>query len=371
LLPSLPSLPYTFVVPDTDRIHQWNSLLAAAAVPFGITLGRMLDEPEDDMRFPFQRDRGRIIHSPAFRRLQGKTQVFVSGEGDHYRTRLTHTMEVAQISRDVARALRLNEDLAECIALAHDLGHPPFGHAGEAALDAWMRTRPDGQAGFEHNLQSYRIVTLLEPHAAGAPGLNLNREVLFGLLKHASPDQALLMGTNGFRVTLEARLVDLADRIAYTGSDVDDGLRAGLFSRADLAALPLAAEAATRSQLRGTYIRGAIIDALVRDVVDQVSAFVDDPTATADVIRHSPAIARQLADIQSFLREKMYSHPRVVTGTADGQAIIAKLCEQMAASPNSKVLDIQRLTGSSLTDAVKDYVAGMTDAFARKALNEG
>src|SRR3989344_4963553 len=159
----------------SDRIDQANSLLAPYAVPHGTSLGRENPEEEDATRFPFQRDRDRIIHTQAFRRLKHKTQVFVVGKGDHYRTRLTHTMEVAQISRDMARTLGLNEDLAECIALANDLGHPPFGHAGEDALDQWMR---DHGSHFEHNAQSLRIVTLLEEHSSLQKGLNLNREIL-------------------------------------------------------------------------------------------------------------------------------------------------------------------------------------------------
>jgi dGTPase len=171
------------MLPLADRIAQANALLSPRAVPHEGRLGRGVEEPEDAIRFPFQRDRDRIIHASAFRRLQGKTQVFVSGEDDHVRTRLTHTMEVAQIARDLARALRLNEDLAECIALAHDLGHPPFGHAGEAALDRWMR---EHGGRFEHNEQSFRVITLLEKHAAAVPGLNLHREVEEGLLKHSA-----------------------------------------------------------------------------------------------------------------------------------------------------------------------------------------
>ena len=166
-----------------DRITAANSLLASHAVPIQGQRGREQKEPGDETRFPFQRDRDRIIHTQAFRRLKGKTQVFVAGEGDHYRTRMTHTMEVTQLSRDIARTLSLNEDLAECIALAHDLGHSPFAHMGEEALDAWMKKQG---SHFEHNEQSLRVVTLLEEHSSAYRGLNLNREVLEGLKKHST-----------------------------------------------------------------------------------------------------------------------------------------------------------------------------------------
>ncbi|MBI3618819.1 dNTP triphosphohydrolase [Candidatus Peregrinibacteria bacterium] len=235
-----------------------NALLAPYAVPYEGRLGRVTLEPEDRTRFPFQRDRDRIIHTQAFRRLQGKTQVFVAGEGDHYRTRLTHTMEVAQIGRDLARALSLNEDLTECIALAHDLGHPPFAHAGEESLDAWMRGHG---LSFEHNEQSLRLVTLLEEHASRIPGLNLNREVLEGLEKHSKH-------LEGRSHTLEAQVVNMADEIAYTGHDCDDGLRAGFFSIEDISSLALAKKAMDLIAPRGTALRGGIIHLLVTDLLE-------------------------------------------------------------------------------------------------------
>ncbi len=318
-----------------------NAILAPTAVPHQGTLGRIYPEPEDETRFPFQRDRDRIIHSQAFRRLKGKTQVFVAGKGDHYRTRLTHTMEVAQISRDMARTLSLNEDLAECIALAHDLGHPPFGHAGESALDEWMRAH-DGS--FEHNEQSLRVVTLLEEHSSLYPGLNLNREVLEGLQKHGPKP-----------LGREAELVNLADEIAYTGHDCEDGLRAELFTQEQLDGVRLARMATDRARERGTSLRGSLIHLLVTDAYDH------DGFPSKDM-------KVQLKELRGFLWTHMYEHPRVLEASTDGKASVIALCEKFFSDPSDKVLALQKRTGSSLPEGVKDYVAGMTDAYAKTIL---
>lgn len=353
----------------SSRLSHWNAHLLPCAVPYEGILGRPHPETEDPTRFPFQRDRDRIIHTQAFRRLQGKTQVFVSGEGDHFRTRLTHTMEVAQIARDMARFLGLNEDLAECIALAHDLGHPPFGHAGEEAIDAWMRTQGDV---FEHNLQSYRIVTLLERHSDDAIGLNLHREVLNGLLKHSTPHDHPHAATAPTAVTLEAQLVDLADEIAYTGHDVDDGLRAGLFTREDLQAIPFAESALRASAQRKTSIRGALIHLLISDVYatvqPQLQRLPSSPIPT-NVLALSAAMRSKQKILRAFLWERMYQHPRVRTKTQEGQRILHALCAYYAAHPDAKVRALQQETGSTLPVAVKDYVAGMTDAYARQQVS--
>lgn len=340
-----------------------NKFLAHYAVPHEGLLGRPVPEPEDAMRFPFQRDRDRIIHTQAFRRLQGKTQVFVAGEGDHYRTRLTHTMEVAQISRDLARALRLNEDLAECIALAHDLGHPPFGHTGEDALDAWMRLH--GQR-FEHNEQSHRIVTVLEVHSPRIPGLNLQREILEGLLKHEA------LGEHR-APSLEAELVNRADEIAYTGHDCDDGLGARLFTLAELLRVPLARRADDRRHKRGTSLRGALIDILATDLLEQ-SRVLPAPRSLGGVgslesrvpprLALSRAVNEELRELRDFLHERMYRHPTVQAPALRGGEIVTLLCQSYEASQPPKVLKLQERTGSTLREAVKDYVAGMTDAYA-------
>lgn len=370
---------YTRVVQTlNDRIAAANALLAAYAVPHQGILGRAHREPDDMTRFPFQRDRDRIIHTQAFRRLKGKTQVFVAGTHDHVRTRLTHTMEVAQISRDIARALALNEDLAEAIALSHDLGHPPFGHAGEAALDQWMQNHG---GTFEHNQQSHRVVTALAQHSTKFPGLNLNREILEGILKHRTPHDSgfgcgLGMSPNPHPLqspSLEAQIVNVSDEIAYTGHDCEDGIRAGLFAEDDIAATPLAAGALDRAKLRGTSLRGSLIHLLVTDLLwttemaigDQAIRCLDDvlqsPTALA---RFSPEMEEELADLRTFLWNRMYLHPDVLQRSREGQVIIERLCDQYMSSPSDKVLELQQRTGSALPEAVKDYVAGMTDGYA-------
>lgn len=344
--------------PLEDRIRQANSLLAPYAVPHEGRLGRGLEEPGDEMRFPFQRDRDRILHTTAFRRLQGKTQVFVSGEGDHFRTRLTHTMEVAQISRDVARALRLNEDLAECIALAHDLGHPPFGHTGEEGINAWMT---EHGSHFEHNEQSYRITTLLEKRSSLYEGLNLNREVEEGLLKHSSVHPS---GGHVLEPTLEAEVANIADEIAYSAHDCDDGLMAKLFTRKELTAIPLAREAWERSRERGTQIRGSIVHILVKDLLETSAPLLERPAGTEPRLLLSAAVRESLNELRHFLGERMYPHPRVRDKAQEGKAIIDLLCREYFSHPIDKIVAIRTRTDCPLHEAVKDYVAGMTDGFA-------
>ncbi len=373
----------------TQRIAEANHLLAPYAVPIEGTLGRSVNESPDATRFPFQRDRDRIVHCLAFRRLKGKTQVFVSGGGDHYRTRLTHTFEVAQISRDMARTLRLNEDLAECIALAHDLGHPPFGHAGEEALDTWMRTHG---GTFEHNRQSLRVVSVLETHSALQHGLNLNLEVLEGLMKHRTPfdnagavteEREGIEEIEGIRMprrpSLEAQLVNLADEIAYTGHDVDDGLRAKLFSVDDVRSIPLTKEALGKAHARGTSLRGALIDLLVSDVYVQTDtqivlqgvASLDDVYTRADQpVRFSPAMREKLDALRAFLWKRMYLHPDVIEKARNGQHIVRSLCDHFFAHPTEKIVVLMNAHSATLPEAVKDYVAGMTDDFAKQSQTE-
>jgi dGTPase len=343
-----------------ERMAAMNALLAPYASRHE-SRGREKDEPSDGIRMPFQRDRARIIHSTAFRRLAGKTQVFVAGEGDHYRTRLTHTMEVAQITRDLARVLGLNEDLAECIALAHDLGHPPFGHSGQDALDAWMRSRkpepptPPGTGsaeGFEHNVQSHRIVTVLETRGGGN-GLNLTRDVVDGLLKHGPVP-----------LCLEGQLANACDEIAYTAHDTDDGLHAGLFSYDELRAVPLADRAADAAAERGVQIRGTLIDVLARDLVDHARR-----TERADgtpAIGLSPDLRAGLRPLRAFLWERMYQHPAIRERMERGMRAVSALCDAYETSPTAPILALRDRTGSSLREAVKDYVSGMTDAFAAR-----
>jgi len=351
------------------RIRAASSLLAPYAVPPQGILGRAHQEPEDETRFPFQRDRDRIIHTQAFRRLKGKTQVFVAGTSDHVRTRLTHTMEVAQISRDIARTLGLNEDLAECIALAHDLGHPPFGHAGEAALHAWMQGHG---SSFEHNEQSLRIVTVLEEHSSLYQGLNLNREILEGLQKHRTPhDQPAHSSARS--PTLEAQVVNLADEIAYTSHDCDDGLHAKLFTLTEIRNAALAREALERAKARGTSLRGALIHLLVMDLyASSERVLAAQQIVSLDAVLHaghplicfSPAMQIALDELRTFLEDHLYSHRRVRTCNEEGKLLVSALCSSYASAPPPKVTALQKKTQGALHEAVCDYVSGMTDAFA-------
>lgn len=345
-----------------------NALLAPYAVPYEGILGRGVKEADDETRFPFQRDRDRIIHTQAFRRLQGKTQVFVTGEGDHYRTRLTHTMEVAQISRDMARTLQLNEDLAECIALAHDVGHPPFGHTGEAAIDAWMQ---QFDKRFEHNRQSLRIVTQLEHHSSMYAGLNLNQEILQGLQKHqTSFDQT---GATHEGHSLEAQLVNVADEIAYTAHDSDDGLQVGLFTLEEIQEVPLVKHAVELSKERGTSLRGALIHLLVHNVYQASQATLEnnaihtlDAVYTYDgsLITFDNDMIMHLSTLRDFLWQKMYMHPSVVQKSREGSELLTRILDALYKQPNQKITTEIDKNSTALEEAVKDYTAGMTERFA-------
>ncbi|HLC76144.1 MAG TPA: dNTP triphosphohydrolase [Candidatus Peribacterales bacterium] len=352
-----------------DRIHSANALLAPSAVPHGTQLGREHEEAEDATRFPFQRDRDRIIHSQAFRRLKAKTQVFIAERGDHYRTRLTHTMEVAQISRDMARTLSLNEDLAECIALAHDLGHTPFGHAGEDAMREEME-----QCGgtFEHNMQSLRIVTVLEERTSKYAGLNLNREVLEGLMKHRTSYDAV-HGDLPRAPSLEAQIVNLADEIAYTAHDTDDGLRANLLTHEELLTIPLYDEAFAKTRTNGTEVRGTLIHLLVMDAYAEterrlaagtIRTLDDVYNAATDLVAFSDTMTAKLSSLRIFLHEQFYSSKEVRGYSEEGMRIIQTLFRKYKEHPPEKVLALQKRTGGTLPKAIKDYIAGMTDAYA-------
>lgn len=359
-----------------DRTEAFDSLLAPYAVKHSGGLGRAANESEDSTRLRFQRDRGRIVHTQSFRRLKGKTQVFVGGGGDHYRTRLTHTLEVAGLSRDIARYLSLNEDLAECIALAHDLGHPPFGHAGESALNAWMQTKG---SGFEHNIQSYRIVTVLEQHTSGYTGLNLNQEILDGLLKHSTPhDNPEVSEYSGaphvtHSPSLEAQLVNLADEIAYTAHDCEDGLRSGILEEKELLKIALPKDAVALASGRQTSLRGSIIDILVKDLYTNTKEqllsncinTVDDVySAPNPLVFFSDSIRTALDELREFLWSHMYNHPQVLERSQAGQDVLTALCETYEASPTEKLQGLANDTGESIVIAIKDYVAGMTDSYA-------
>lgn len=366
----------TFLRPLTDRMRDADACLAAYAVKHSDGLGRVVSEPQDDTRFPFQHDRDRIIHTQAFRRLKHKTQVFVSGHGDHYRTRITHTLEVAQISRNLARTLGLNEDLAEAVALAHDLGHTPFGHAGEEAMRACMQTY--GKT-FEHNRQSLRLVSLLEDHSVKYRGLNLHREVLEGLMKHRTPHDSPDEPEVPRAPSLEAQLVNLADEIAYTAHDLDDGLRAGLFTLTDLKKLRLPAMAHARSKDRGAEIRGSIVYLLVNDLyatvprllaLHKVKTLGDVYAAKVPLVSFSTEMQEMTDQLRGFFWKRLYLSPDVARQAKLGKETITALFRAYIKNPPAKVKALHERNEGELEDAVKDYVAGMTDGFAMEQVGK-
>jgi dGTPase len=366
--------------------------LAPWAVRAAESRGRLHAEPAGGARSPYQRDRDRIIHSTAFRRLQYKTQVFVYHEGDHFRTRLTHSLEVAQIARSIARELALEEDLAEALALAHDLGHPPFGHGGEDALDAMMK--PHG--GFDHNAQSLKAVTLLETRYAGFDGLNLTWETLEGLAKHNGPLRRpppyiadydrlhpLELTTHA---SAEAQVAALADDIAYNNHDLDDGVRAGLFTLEDAATLPLVATAwedaqranpgLPRDRAVSETVR-RVINAMVNDVVAETRRRIAqlDPKRADDiraaerpVVAFSGAMMEANNALRAFLFQKMYRHWRVNRTTQKCKRALQVLFTLLHGEPRQLPPWWQARAGdagsSSAAAAVCDYLAGMTDRYA-------
>ncbi len=362
--------------------------------------GRLHPEEESAFRTPFQRDRDRIIHSSAFRRLKHKTQVFVEHEGDYYRTRLTHTLEVAQVARTMARALGLDSDLTEAVALAHDLGHPPFGHTGEDVLAELMA--PFG--GFDHNAQAIRIVTALERHYAEFDGLNLTWETLEGMAKHNGP----LLGAGRTReslppvlaeydarhdlaldthASLEAQIAAIADDIAYNNHDLHDGLRAGLFTDEEIAALPLVGEAyaavdrryprldATRRRheaLRRVF--GAMVEDVIGETGRRIAAL---GPASADDVRaaerqmaaFSPGMAGRIIELREFLFRRMYRAPSVMEKRAEVAEVLRALFPLYMNDPSLLPADWQAEVAAAASEAtlarlVADYVAGMTDRFA-------
>jgi dGTPase len=354
--------------------------------------GRRHPEQSPNYRTEYQRDRDRIVHSAAFRRLEYKTQVFVNHEGDMFRTRLTHSLEVAQIARSIARILKLNEDLAETIALAHDLGHTPFGHAGQDALNRCM----SDFGGFEHNLQSLRTVDELEQRYAEFDGLNLTFESREGILKHCSPAKARELGDIGERFInqhqpgLEAQAVNLADEIAYNNHDVDDGLRAGLIDLEQLESVRLFSEyraevMATYSRLEGRQLihetTRRMINALVVDLVESTTADLEEvkPGDIDDVRHHaaplihfSDAMKEKNLELKRFLRSNLYRHYRVHRMSAKADKIISALFTSfmddirlMPPEHQQKAREGYQLEDkSAMARAVADYIAGMTDRYA-------
>ena len=388
---------------------QFPAPLAAFACKAQESLGRLYDEPESRHRTAFQRDRDRVVHSVGFRRLMHKTQVFVSHEGDHYRTRLTHSLEVAQVTRSLARMLQLDEDLAEAIALAHDLGHPPFGHTGEDVLQACMADF----AGFDHNAQTLRLLTKLERRHAGFDGLNLTWETLEGVVKHNGPltgpiaDQiarernkpaaslpaAIVeyskrqdLRLDSF-ASVEAQIAALADDIAYNNHDTDDGLRAGLFSIDEAMAVPIFATWFERARedhpsVAPDRLIAVTVSGMIGDMVEDVYAETTKRLAalapvTADAVRghsapvvaFSESMAAQVQQLRDFLWQRMYRHYKVNRARSHARRIVRELFELFFQEPDT----LPPLWRSKFDDnkdearkarAVCDYIAGMTDRYA-------
>ncbi len=358
-----------------------------------LSLGRAVDEPESALRSVYQRDRDRIVHSIPFRRLEYKTQVFVNFEGDHFRTRLTHSLEVAQIARSIARVLEVNEDLAEALALAHDLGHSAFGHAGEAALDEALAAF----GGFDHNLQTFRIVTDLERRYAGFDGLNLAAETLEGLVKHngplsGPPPAAVAKHALVDRLALdrqapvEAQIAAIADDVAYINHDLDDGLRAGFIELDDLTAAPLAGPALAEvdrlhsglePQRRGHETMRRLIDLMVRDLIDGAQARLaelapggphDVRAANGPVVAFSPTVAAAVEGLREFLHQRVYRHYKVNRMSLKARRVVRELAELLLERPDCLPDGWRERAGPpqscATASTVRDYIAGMTDRYA-------
>ena len=364
--------------------------LAPYAMDVARTAGRRYPEPPHPYRGPYQRDRDRILHSAAFRRLSQKTQVFTGEMGDYHRTRLTHTLEVASIARTIARALRLNEDLVEALAMAHDIGHPPFGHSGEDVLDECLQSH----GGFNHNAQALRICELLESRYPEFPGLNLTREVLEGQRQRAAKERGATQrvpgrepGAGGGERTvdsplLEVQIVDAADSIAYDAHDADDALEIGLLELGQLLEVPLWREAGQRvgrrsanldaSQLRRSIVH-EVIDWQVSDVLDvaahELSArhieSVDDVRRAEIVVHASAELAEKKFGLERFLFDTVYRHPQVLTKRRPAQQALRESFDVLVHEPAQLPPKFQRLAErDGVPRAVADYLAGMTDRFA-------
>lgn len=370
-----------------SMITAYEAQLAPYAARSDNSLGRQTPEASPQTRSEFQRDRDRIIHCAAFRRLEYKTQVFVNHEGDLFRTRLTHSIEVAQIARSLARNLQLNEDLVEAISLAHDLGHTPFGHAGQDALNACMKD----YGGFEHNLQSLRVVDALEQRYGAFDGLNLSFETREGILKHCSLPNAQLLGEVGRRFiekkqpSLEAQLTNLADEIAYNNHDIDDGLRSGLLTLDQLQEVGLFARffAEVQTEFVGISGRRAInetvrrmINALVVDLIETSRANISKAgiQSIADVrnapplIGFSAAMKEEAQTLKRFLRKNLYQHYQVNRMTSKARRIVTDLFDIFLSGPQLLPPDYHVEDGDLTAQArrVADYIAGMTDRYAMR-----
>ena len=352
--------------------------------------GRIYKEPENAIRSPYQRDRDRIIHSSSFRRLKHKTQVFVNTEGDHYRTRLTHSMEVSQIARTLARSLGLNEDLSEALSLSHDLGHTPFGHAGEEVLSGCMQEF----GGFNHNIQTLRIVTTIENKYYKFHGLNLTIETLDGLIKHNGPVKNIFfykeilnkdlftkrISFNTFP-SLEAQVAALSDDIAYNNHDLEDGIRAGLFTIQDFASIPFISQSIKKhlKNLRN-FRREIIISQIIRDLINLMVLDVlkttnknlkkNNPQSANDIynqdsllVDFSSKMKKIDHQIKDFLKRNMYSHKKVIINTNKGKKIVSDLFKYLLKNPK-KLISANLFKNESKERVIADFIAGMTDRYA-------
>ena len=369
--------------------------LSKLAVPIR-SKGRFYKEKKVSLRNDFQRDRDRIIHSTAFRRLKHKTQVFVNTSGDHFRTRITHSLEVSQIARTLAKFFNLNEDLSETLSLAHDLGHTPFGHAGEEALNSCM----EKYGGFDHNIQTLRIVTILENRYYNFNGLNLSFETLDGLIKHNGPVNSLIklnkiLGKNFFKnkinfsinTSLEAQIASISDDIAYNSHDLEDGLKSNLFKLNDLSDIPVLNKIITKHKKK---LKKYSIDLVVRQVIrETINEMVSDVIKTTQknirinkikTLKDVYYFKKQLVSfsnnmknfdlkIKEFLKKKMYFHKSVSTKTNYGRKIIKNLFYKIKKNPK-KFININKYKNSNLERIISDYIAGMTDRYAINLYNK-
>ena len=369
--------------------------LSKLAVPIQ-SKGRFFKEIKTNLRNDFQRDRDRIIHSTAFRRLKHKTQVFVNTSGDHFRTRITHSLEVSQIARTLAKFFNLNEDLSETLSLAHDLGHTPFGHAGEESLNKCMKN----YGGFDHNIQTLRIITLLENRYYNFKGLNLSFETLDGLIKHNGPVKNLtkfnkILGNNFFKKkikfslnsSLEAQLASISDDIAYNSHDLEDGLKSNLFKLKDLKNIPVLNKIIlTHIKKTNKYSMDLIIRQIIREIINEMVSDVilttqknikinkiknlnDIYKTKNQLVSFSDKMKIFDSKIKKFLKQKMYFHKKVNSKTNYGRKVITKLFTSIRRNPK-KYIDIKKYNNPNLERIICDYIAGMTDRYAINLYNQ-
>jgi dGTPase len=375
----MPSSPTPANHASQTFVERERLLLADYAMAGAASLGRKHPEPSHSYRSPFQRDRDRIVHSTAYRRLSGKTQVFTREMGDFHRTRLTHTYEVASVSRTLGRALRLNEDLIEALALMHDIGHPPYGHAGEDALDECVRAYPStGEVGFSHNRQALRIVEIIEQRYPEFSGLNLSHEVLEGQQTRAQKRAAAQ------RPLLEAQVVDAADSTAYDTHDVDDALHLGLLTMAELAEVPLFREATSRVKARYAdldtgelkrCILHELLDWQVGDLLactlERIDAWgiesIEQVRQAQTIVRPNDELFALKAELEKFLYARVYRHPTVVASRLVAQQQLREMFAEFMRKPELMPASFQqRAEPYGLARSVCDYLAGMTDRFAQQ-----